>query len=126
MSYMKIIYSTLITYIFVQILISSPVFSQSESVEIPITIVIHGGAGTITRENMTVEMEQAYQAKLTEALDAGYEIISSGGNAIDAITEAIKIMENSPLFNAGKGAVFSSEGKNEMDASIMDGKTRNG
>lgn len=89
----------------------------------PITLVIHGGAGTIKRSNMTPEREQAYHAKLTEALDSGYAVLERGGTSAEAVIAAIKIMENSPLFNAGKGAVFTNEGKNELDASIMDGKT---
>ncbi|HIA05623.1 MAG TPA: isoaspartyl peptidase/L-asparaginase [Flavobacteriales bacterium] len=87
------------------------------------TLVIHGGAGTILKKNMTAEKELAYRDKLKEALSAGYGILSKGGSSIDAVEAAIIIMEDSPLFNAGKGAVFTSEGKNEMDASIMDGKT---
>ena len=87
------------------------------------TLVIHGGAGTILKKNMTAEKELAYRDKLKEALSAGYGILNKGGSSIDAVEAAIKIMEDSPLFNAGKGAVFTSEGKNEMDASIMDGKT---
>ena len=87
------------------------------------TLVIHGGAGTILKKNMTAEKELAYRDKLKEALSAGYGILSKGGSSIDAVETAIIIMEDSPLFNAGKGAVFTSEGKNEMDASIMDGKT---
>src|SRR5687768_3503101 len=87
----------------------------------PITLVIHGGAGTITRENMTAEKEKHYHAKLGEALDSGYAVLEKGGKSIDAVIAAIKVMEDSPLFNAGKGAVFTHEGKNELDASIMDG-----
>lgn len=87
----------------------------------PITLVIHGGAGTITRENMTPEKEKAYHAKLGEALDSGYAILEEGGKSIEAVIAAIKVMEDSPLFNAGRGAVFTHDGKNEMDASIMDG-----
>jgi beta-aspartyl-peptidase (threonine type) len=87
----------------------------------PITLVIHGGAGTIKRENMTPEKEKAYHAALAIALDSGYAVLKSGGKSLDAVIAAIKVMEDSPLFNAGKGAVFSSDGKNELDASIMDG-----
>jgi beta-aspartyl-peptidase (threonine type) len=87
----------------------------------PITIVIHGGAGTITRENMSPEKEKAYHEKLGEALDSGYAVLERGGKSIDAVIAAIKIMEDSPLFNAGKGAVFTHDGRNELDASIMDG-----
>lgn len=88
-------------------------------------IVIHGGAGTIKKENMTPEQEIAYREKLQESLDAGYKILEEGGSSLDAIQKAINIMEDSPLFNAGKGAVFNSVGKNELDASIMDGNTLN-
>ncbi len=87
----------------------------------PITLVIHGGAGTIRRENMTPERQAAYEAKLHEALDSGYSVLERGGKSLDAVIAAIKIMENSPLFNAGKGAVFTNDGKNELDAAIMDG-----
>lgn len=89
-----------------------------------ITIVVHGGAGTIEKKNMDQGTEKAYRDKIIEALTVGYTILESGGTSIDAVAEAIKIMENSPLFNAGKGAVFTSEGKNELDASLMDGKTK--
>ncbi len=88
-------------------------------------LVIHGGAGTILKKNMTPELEAAYLAKLTEALEAGYKILQSGGSSMDAVENTIRVMEDSELFNAGKGAVFTNEGKNEMDASIMDGKTLN-
>lgn len=84
-------------------------------------MVIHGGAGTILRKNMTAEKEEAYKAALNEALDIGEGILKSGGSSMDAVVETIKSMENSPLFNAGKGAVFTHEGKNELDASIMRG-----
>ena len=96
---------------------------EKRSAMVKFTLVIHGGAGTILKKNMTAEKELAYRDKLKEALSAGYGILSKGGSSIDAVEAAIKIMEDSPLFNAGKGAVFTSEGKNEMDASIMDGKT---
>jgi beta-aspartyl-peptidase (threonine type) len=86
-----------------------------------ITLVIHGGAGTILKENMTPEKEKAYHTALAIALDSGYAVLEKGGKSVDAVIAAIKVMEDSPLFNAGKGAVFTSEGKNELDASIMDG-----
>jgi len=88
-------------------------------------IVIHGGAGTILKENITDSTEKAYHAKLNEALQAGYEVLKKGGSSQDAVVAAIMIMENSPLFNAGKGAVYTNAGTNEMDASFMDGKTLN-
>jgi beta-aspartyl-peptidase (threonine type) len=85
-------------------------------------LAIHGGAGTITKESMTPELEQQYQEKLGEALQAGSEILKNGGTSLDAVCTAINVMEDSPLFNAGKGAVFTAEGVNEMDASIMNGE----
>ena len=87
-------------------------------------LVIHGGAGTILKSNMTSEKENAYKAKLTEALNAGYAEIQKGNTSIDAVAASIMIMEDSPLFNAGKGAVFTADGKNELDASIMYGKNK--
>ncbi len=89
-----------------------------------ITLVIHGGAGTITRASMTPAKEAAYKIKLTEALESGYDVLISGGSSTEAVVTAIRILEDSPLFNAGKGAVFTNDGKNEMDASIMEGKSR--
>lgn len=87
--------------------------------------VIHGGAGVITRGSLTPEKEKEYRAKLEEAVLAGYKVLQNGGTSLDAIEAAIVIMEDSPLFNAGKGAVFNADGKNELDAAIMDGKTQN-
>jgi len=86
-------------------------------------IVIHGGAGVIRRETLTPEKEAAYRAKLTEALQAGHAILAQGGTSLDAVGAAVRILEDSPLFNAGKGAVFNHDGQNELDASIMDGRT---
>ncbi|MFW0717270.1 isoaspartyl peptidase/L-asparaginase family protein [Pedobacter sp. N23S346] len=86
-------------------------------------MVIHGGAGTILKKNMTPEKEAAYIAVLTQALKAGYEKIRSGKTSLDAVEATIHVLENDPHFNAGKGAVFTHEGKNELDAAIMDGKT---
>lgn len=88
-------------------------------------IAIHGGAGTILKENMTPELEAAYTAKLKEAVTVGYTILKNGGSSLDAVEKTINVLEDSPLFNAGKGAVFTNEGKNELDASIMEGKTLN-
>lgn len=86
-------------------------------------LVVHGGAGTILKKNMTSEKEAAYTAALTKALQQGYDAIKSGKTSLDAVEAAIHVLEDSPLFNAGKGAVFTHDGKNEMDAAIMDGKT---
>jgi beta-aspartyl-peptidase (threonine type) len=85
-------------------------------------IVIHGGAGGVTRKNHNQEQQKAYDQKLQEALNAGYNVLEKGGTSLDAVEASINIMENSPLFNAGKGAVYNSEGNQEMDAAIMDGK----
>ncbi len=97
------------------------VFAQDYSDKI--TLVIHGGAGTITRANMSPEREKAYREALDNALDKGYAVLKKGGTSVQAVEAAIHVMEDSPLFNAGKGAVFTNEGKNEMDAAIMEGKT---
>jgi len=97
-------------------------FSQTKPME-NFAIVIHGGAGTILKENMTPELEQQYKDKLNEALKAGYDILAKGGTSMDAVIASIKVMEDSPLFNAGKGSVFANDGTNSMDASVMDGKT---
>ncbi len=86
-----------------------------------VALVIHGGAGTILKKNMTAEKEKAYKDALKEALVAGYHILINQGSSTKAIKKSITIMENSPLFNAGKGAVFTHEGKNSLDASIMVG-----
>ncbi len=91
---------------------------------IPYAIVIHGGAGYIT-PNMSLDKQKQYREALKNALDAGYAVLDKGGSSLDAIQKAISILEDSPLFNAGKGAVFDNQGKNKMDASIMDGKTLN-
>lgn len=87
-------------------------------------LVIHGGAGTITRATMTPEVEQQYRAVLEQALRTGHALLARGGTSLDAVEATIRVMEDSPLFNAGKGAVFTHEGRNEMDAAIMDGKTK--
>jgi len=84
-------------------------------------IVIHGGAGVITREKMTPELDKEYRESLTAAMNVGKKILSEGGSALDAVEKTINMMEDNPLFNAGKGAVFTHDGKNELDAAIMDG-----
>jgi len=86
-------------------------------------LVLHGGAGTIERSKMTLERERDYRAGLERALMAGYEILKRGGSSLDATEAAVRVLEDDPHFNAGKGAVFTSAGTNEMDAAIMDGKT---
>ncbi len=88
-----------------------------------ISIAIHGGAGTILKEDMTAELEEAYRQALKEALDAGYAVLELGGTAVTAVKAAVVVMEDNPLFNAGKGAVFTKKGVHELDAAIMDGST---
>lgn len=88
-----------------------------------VAIVIHGGAGTILPEEMTPAREAGFREKLTEALRAGHARLEDGADALDAVVAAILILEDSPLFNAGKGAVFASDGANELDAAIMDGRS---
>lgn len=88
------------------------------------SLVIHGGAGTLERENMTPERDAEIRGVLDQALTAGSEILADGGTSLDAVKAAIIVLENDPNFNAGKGSVFTYKGRNEMDASIMDGRTR--
>ncbi len=97
--------------------------SRPATLQVEFGMVVHGGAGTITRGDLTPDTEAAYRRKITEALEAGYAILSAEGRALDAVEAALVILEDSPLFNAGKGAVFTAEGRNELDASIMDGAT---
>ncbi|MDX1444074.1 MAG: isoaspartyl peptidase/L-asparaginase, partial [Gammaproteobacteria bacterium] len=89
--------------------------------EAPIALAIHGGAGTIRREDLTEEKEKGVHAALNAALDAGYAVLEKGGSSLDAVATAVQVLEDSPHFNAGKGAVFTCDGHNEMDAAIMDG-----
>jgi L-asparaginase / beta-aspartyl-peptidase len=110
--------------LFVSLGFPSALRSQAASAP-SFVMVIHGGAGTILRSSMTPEMEKAYIDTLTIALRTGYQILSRGGTSLDAVEAAIRVMEDCPLFNAGKGAVFTANGVNELDASIMDGKTLN-
>jgi L-asparaginase / beta-aspartyl-peptidase len=106
-------------------LTTQPAFAQSAAPGKPKwSLAIHGGAGTPDPAQMTPDKRAAYEAALKSALDAGTAILSQGGSAMDAIKAAILIMEDSPLFNAGKGAVFTWDGTNELDASIMDGRDR--
>lgn len=86
-------------------------------------IVVHGGAGVIERKDLTQEQETAYRAAMNRAIQVGAAVLTKGGSALDAIEAAIQLMEDDPLFNAGRGAVFTAEGRNELDASIMDGRT---
>lgn len=89
----------------------------------PIALVVHGGAGTIRRAELGAERETEYRAQLEEGLLTGYRILAAGGSSLDAVEAVVRIFEDSPLFNAGKGAVFTAAGTNELDAAIMDGDT---
>lgn len=90
----------------------------------PIRLVIHGGAGAIQRNRLTAEREQAFRQTLVDSLTAGHAVLAAGGSSVCAVIAAITVMEDSPLFNAGKGSVFNHDGRNELEASIMDGATR--
>lgn len=105
------------------LLIATFVFACSLSAQ-KAMLVVHGGAGTITRASMSAEAEAQYRAGLEEALRKGHGILAKGGSSLDAVEATIRVLEDNPLFNAGKGAVFTHEGKNELDASIMDGRTK--
>lgn len=107
------------------LMILAPLVSAAQSSPSnPIAIAIHGGAGTITRNSMTAELEKDYITTLTEALRKGHEVLMKGGSSLDAVELAVRHLEDSPLFNAGKGAVFTFDGRNELDAAIMNGADR--
>jgi beta-aspartyl-peptidase (threonine type) len=89
------------------------------------SLVIHGGAGTLLRGQMTPAKEQEYTAALQQALDAGHAVLSKAGSALDAVEASVRVLEDCPLFNAGRGSVFTADGTHQMDASIMEGRTRN-
>lgn len=112
-----------IYFLLILFLCSLPIYTQNEAKMDNYLLVIHGGAGTILKKDMTPELEQAYLQNLTQALEKGYTILQRGGTSLDAVEAAILVLEDSPLFNAGKGSVFTRVGTNEMDAAIMDGKT---
>ena len=99
--------------------------SATESKKSPIAIVIHGGAGTIQRELMSDEMERRYRGVLAKAIESGYQILKNDGSSTEAVIATITILEDSPLFNAGHGAVFNHDGNIELDASIMQGSDLN-
>lgn len=104
------------------LIITQPIFSQNESTN-NYGIIIHAGAGSIVPGRYTAEQEEMFREKLTEAINAGYEILENNGNSLDAVEATINILEDSQYFNAGKGAVFTANGLNELDASIMNGKS---
>ncbi len=112
-------------YLLCAVLLSGGATSGLCAGDAPIAIAIHGGAGTILREEMTPEREAAFLQSLEEAVMAGYVKLQEGESSLEAVRTAIRLMEDNPLFNAGRGAVFNSEGVNEMDASVMTGRDRN-
>jgi beta-aspartyl-peptidase (threonine type) len=108
------------------VLLAAGVFALAAAADTPARpfgLVIHGGAGVIVREKLSPELEAQYRAEMQRALDAGYAVLERGGSALDAVVAAITPLEDSPLFNAGKGAVLNADGVCELDASIMDGRT---
>ena len=111
--------------------VDAPVFIRNYAaragsvVEVPRwSLGIHGGAGILERADLTPEKEKAYRAGLDEALRAGADVLDRGGLALDAVAAAVRVLEDNPLFNSGRGAVFTAEGRNELDAAIMDGKSQ--
>lgn len=112
-----------IIYCLLSVLFFTAISCSAQTKQGNYVLVIHGGAGTILKSDMTEAKEAQYISALRQALKAGYEKIKSGKTSLDAVQAAINVLEDNPLFNAGKGAVFTHDGKNELDASIMDGKT---
>ncbi|MEL6258025.1 MAG: isoaspartyl peptidase/L-asparaginase [Pseudomonadota bacterium] len=104
--------------------LAGPALAQEETVKTEWRLAIHGGAGVITRDNLTEDQETAFHAALETALKAGAEVLANGGSAVDAVQAAVLPMEDDPLFNAGVGAVFTATGEHELDASIMSGLDR--
>lgn len=104
------------------ILVALPAWTQQTNG--PIMLVVHGGAGTLLKSQMSDEIETQYRTAMEESLRAGHAVLAKGGTSLDAVEASIRVLEDSPLFNAGKGAVFSHDGKNELDASVMDGRTK--
>ncbi len=119
----KLLISLLVVFVFTSGCIKR--VDDNTTKKIKFGIVIHGGAGNITPENLPPEKAELYRAKLKEALLTGYNILKNGGSSLDAVEKTIRVLENSPLFNAGKGAVLTDIGTCELDASIMDGRTLN-
>ncbi|MBA6294442.1 isoaspartyl peptidase/L-asparaginase family protein [Colwellia sp. MB02u-9] len=118
----KLLLSTVLTLASVPLFMHAAAQAHQEPV---FAIAIHGGAGTINKSKMTTEKRNAYETKLKQARDAGYALLADGESSQAAVIAAIQILENSPLFNAGKGAVYTFDGEHELDASIMNGKTLN-
>ena len=116
---------TTMASLLLSLLVGPPMQAQAAaSPETRPSLVIHGGAGTIERDSMSAELEEQYRSAMEGALVAGYAVLDQGGSSLDAVETTIRLLEDSPFFNAGKGAVFTADGTNELDASIMDGSTR--
>ena len=113
----------LVTFFWCVSLAAQPIAASSQPSSGKYVLVIHGGAGTISKSQVTPALEKRYHEALNKALLAGSAILEKGGKALDAVEAAVRILEDEPLFNAGKGAVFTAEGINELDAAIMDGAT---
>lgn len=113
----------LTTSFFLLLLISYKTDRNSGQKKQEWAIVVHGGAGGMTRENTDPETDKQYREALLEAMNTGKKVLENGGSALDAVEQTIRKMEDNPLFNAGKGAVFTHDGKNELDAAIMDGSS---
>ena len=111
----------LLLTLFVTAMITPPAAAPQDNAPHPIAIAIHGGAGTIRRQDMDPATEAEYRRTLEQSLQAGHAVLAAGGSSLDAVEAAIHVLEDSPLFNAGRGAVLTSEGKCELDASIMEG-----
>lgn len=104
---------------------ANPSLANDQSSEAPWALAIHGGAGVIERATLTPERDALYRQGLQAALDAGQAVLAAGGSALDAVEASVRVLEDNPLFNAGRGAVFTSAGQNELDAAIMDGSNLN-
>ena len=115
--------SSLLSLFFIGSVMAGPALAGTDASAPNYGLVIHGGAGVIERSALSAEREADYRQKLSEALTAGYAVLEKGGAALEAVNAAINIMEDSPLFNAGRGAVLNAAGQCELDASIMDGRT---
>lgn len=113
----------MIRFAFLTMTFASGVLAQTPEAKPPLVLAIHGGAGAMVRARMTPEREKAYRHGLERALVAGYGVLEKGGSSLDAVETAVRALEDDPLFNAGKGAVLTAEGKAELDAAIMDGRT---
>lgn len=105
------------------ILALSTISAPAAAADAPWSLAVHGGSGVLDRSAMTPEKDAAYRAALAAALEAGAKVLKAGGSSLDAVETVVRTLEDNPLFNAGKGAVFTAEGRNELDASIMDGAT---